>query len=562
MNKKRFIGLDLGTNSIGWALVEIDEIRRVVTIMGLGSRVIPMSEQEINDFEKGGKIKSSAANKTQSKSMRKNNYRFAIRRDRLHCVLNLLSILPNDYAINIDFTNEKGKRSGSFKTCKEPKLAYDSHNRFLFTESYDEMCREFSKQHPTLIKEKNGKLSGIPKDWTLFYLRKKALTSQISENELSWVIMSFLQRRGYEPVVGVDDEGIKKDKDEQSFKEDKICTVTDAVPFVNPKKKGDTMMTYTIVNKEGVKEIDASCLSSLLNVGNSVYLRKITSTDEEGNITKKHYEISYIYTNETNGVDYETTIKIAENGVQTGRASNKKVDEKTNWKVLKVQSESEIDKFNDTNNTVGIASFIYSSLLNNPNMKIHGGLFQTIDRDYYRSELQAILNKQSEYHNFLKDIDKNLLCQAADLLYPHNVQHNKFLKGKDLIYLLCEDVVFYQRDLKSKKSLIATCPFEHEHYEEPKHLKVAHKGNPFYQEFSLRDRINNIRITKNEVEVDGRILFDEDITDIVMPIIKEKLYHKLKNRKEVTREQLFAQMSSLLKNRLRCRSPWIAHQAC
>ena len=223
MNKKRFIGLDLGTNSIGWALVEIDEIRRVVTIMGLGSRVIPMSEQEINDFEKGGKIKSSAANKTQSKSMRKNNYRFAIRRDRLHCVLNLLSILPNDYAINIDFTNEKGKRSGSFKTCKEPKLAYDSHNRFLFTESYDEMCREFSKQHPTLIKEKNGKLSGIPKDWTLFYLRKKALTSQISENELSWVIMSFLQRRGYEPVVGVDDEGIKKDKDEQSFKEDKIC---------------------------------------------------------------------------------------------------------------------------------------------------------------------------------------------------------------------------------------------------------------------------------------------------------------------------------------------------
>ena len=142
------------------------------------------------------------------------------------------------------------------------------------------------------------------------------------------------------------------------------------------------------------------------------------------------------------------------------------------------------------------------------------------------------------------------------------MQHNKFLKGKDLIYLLCEDVVFYQRDLKSKKSLIATCPFEHEHYEEPKHLKVAHKGNPFYQEFSLRDRINNIRITKNEVEVDGRILFDEDITDIVMPIIKEKLYHKLKNRKEVTREQLFAQMSSLLKNRLRCRSPWIAHQAC
>lgn len=35
---KRILGLDLGTNSIGWALVDSEEQR----ILGMGSRIIPM----------------------------------------------------------------------------------------------------------------------------------------------------------------------------------------------------------------------------------------------------------------------------------------------------------------------------------------------------------------------------------------------------------------------------------------------------------------------------------------------------------------------------------------
>ena len=41
-NKKNYIlGLDLGTNSIGWALILIDE-KKQIRIIALGSRIIPM----------------------------------------------------------------------------------------------------------------------------------------------------------------------------------------------------------------------------------------------------------------------------------------------------------------------------------------------------------------------------------------------------------------------------------------------------------------------------------------------------------------------------------------
>lgn len=90
--KKRILGLDLGTNSIGWALVEIDHDKKIVRIIALGSRILPMDAGEINKFESGGKLKSSAAERTTYKSVRKNISRFLLRRDRLHCVLNLLEM--------------------------------------------------------------------------------------------------------------------------------------------------------------------------------------------------------------------------------------------------------------------------------------------------------------------------------------------------------------------------------------------------------------------------------------------------------------------------------------
>ena len=43
---KKILGLDLGTNSIGWAVVEQDFENKQGKILGMGSWIIPMSQDE------------------------------------------------------------------------------------------------------------------------------------------------------------------------------------------------------------------------------------------------------------------------------------------------------------------------------------------------------------------------------------------------------------------------------------------------------------------------------------------------------------------------------------
>lgn len=58
---KRILGLDLGTNSIGWALVnEAETDEEVSSIIRLGVRVNPLTVDETQNFEKGKSITTNA----------------------------------------------------------------------------------------------------------------------------------------------------------------------------------------------------------------------------------------------------------------------------------------------------------------------------------------------------------------------------------------------------------------------------------------------------------------------------------------------------------------------
>lgn len=223
--KETILGLDLGTNSIGWALVEIDHVSKVVKILGLGSRILTMDAAEIAKFESGAKIDSAAAQRRIKRSPRKLNERYLLRRDRLHCVLNLLNSLPAHYKLSIEFENEKGIRSGRFKKGVEEKLAYYKDDKgkshFLFMDEYVKMEDEFRKVHPDLFyTKKNGKKTKIPYDWTLYYLRHKAVTDpnfKLTKEQLAWITLSFNQKRGYEEVIGQDGKIQKEGELTDSF---------------------------------------------------------------------------------------------------------------------------------------------------------------------------------------------------------------------------------------------------------------------------------------------------------------------------------------------------------
>ncbi|HMM18822.1 MAG TPA: hypothetical protein PKC47_15090 [Petrimonas sp.] len=193
---KKILGLDLGTNSIGWALVEQDFENKKGSILGMGSRIIPMDAGDMGSFAEGGSV-SQTAERTRYRSVRRLRERNLLRRERLHRVLNVLGFLPNHYANDIDFE----KRFGKFKDEKETKLPWkkgqDGKFTFLFQSSFNEMVLDFKA---------NGQDIKIPYDWTIYYLRKKALTQKIEKEELAWLILNFNQKRGYYQLRGEDEE--------------------------------------------------------------------------------------------------------------------------------------------------------------------------------------------------------------------------------------------------------------------------------------------------------------------------------------------------------------------
>lgn len=101
---KKILGLDLGTASVGWAVVERAEDNAEATkIVACGARVVPISSDEKDSFEKGKSITTNADRRLK-RSMRRNTQRRKARRDAL------VDLLISEGWINNDDTlAEEGK---------------------------------------------------------------------------------------------------------------------------------------------------------------------------------------------------------------------------------------------------------------------------------------------------------------------------------------------------------------------------------------------------------------------------------------------------------------------
>lgn len=145
---KKIVGLDLGTNSIGWALINayIDEYNKehLYGIEACGSRIIPMDAAILGNFDKGNSI-SQTADRTSYRGIRRLRERHLLRRERLHRILDLLGFLPKHYS---DSLNRYGKFLNDIE-CKLPWVKDETGSyKFIFQESFKEMLADFTEHHP------------------------------------------------------------------------------------------------------------------------------------------------------------------------------------------------------------------------------------------------------------------------------------------------------------------------------------------------------------------------------------------------------------------------------
>lgn len=106
---KKILGLDLGTNSIGWAYVTEGETQSESEIKQIGVRVNPLTVDEQTNFEKGKSITTNA-DRTLKRGARRNLDRYQLRRE------NLIEVLFKNNIINADTKLCEDGKQTTFQT--------------------------------------------------------------------------------------------------------------------------------------------------------------------------------------------------------------------------------------------------------------------------------------------------------------------------------------------------------------------------------------------------------------------------------------------------------------
>lgn len=486
---KKILGLDIGTNSIGWAFIESNVYENPETLDGkiiqLGSRIIPMDADAMRKFETGSP-ESNAAGRRQARGARRLNQRYKLRRTRLIEALKILEWIPKEFPLN-------------FKTLEKHSIK----TYLPFSDSLQkEVSNFFGLNGRKTTKDEDYKIS---EDWIIYYLKTKAIHSQVSLPELARIIYHYNQRRGF--------KSSRKDaKIEEEILEIKYPIFEKWVEIINVSSIKET-------GKGDGKDKDFTFYELTCKASNIEFTA----------IKKRKNPLDWLNKN----IEVEITKKTTKD--QKVNYTIAEVDPKA-WENKKSALEKDIAK-----EYLSISEYYLKNIKEIPNYPIKQRI---VDRKFYQDEFKLIWKKQGEfYQNEFND--KNKIAVIADTFYTHNKEKNKEIKGKDLFNLFFNDIIYYQRGLKSQKGLLANCQYETKAYKtkdgevKKAGVKVTSRSSPVFQEFRIWQTIHNLKLIRKEEIDNGKLRLDVDVTTAyITSELKEKLFELFDSAAEVSHDSI------------------------
>lgn len=495
---KKILGLDLGTNSIGAALINVPEsiadFGKEGNIEWIGSRIIPVDAQYLNKWEVGAQAETKAAARRIKRGGRRLKHRYKLRRTRLVQVFKALGWLDESFPEN-------------FKR----KMNEDENFRFHISD-YLPFERSTIEEATIILgaENKEGKLA-VPEDWIIYYLRKKALSQQISFAELARITYMMNQRRGF--------KSSRKDLKDESIEEVKWVEIL--------RIKSIIQETFE-KNKNGNYKFKITPYSDRVHPW-IIEKKKKPEWEEK--------EFTFLITEK---------IETQKNGSKKITQNNPQIPKADDWALCVTAQDNKIG-----NEYPGVyfLNGLANSIKNKTDFKIRQ---YAVYRSKYKKELEDIWRKQIELNEELKAVNTNkvILGRLAAILYPTQTKANKSklneILSKDLLHLISEDIIYYQRELKSQKNSIGECQYEKLKGKDGEiyGVKCAPKSSPEFQEFRIWQDIHNIRIFQKEGIVNGFEKVDIDVTkQFINEAAKEKLFELFDSSKEVSQDNVFKELN-------------------
>lgn len=447
---KRILGLDLGTNSIGWALVDEAESKdERSSIVKLGVRVNPLTVDELTNFEKGKSITTNA-DRTLKRGMRRNLQRYKLRRETLVEVLKEHKLITEDSILS-----ENGNRT-TFETYR---------------------------------------------------LRAKAATREISLEEFARVLLMINKKRGYkssrkakgaEEGMLIDGMDIARELYNNNLTPGELCLqlLDEGKKFLPDFYRSDLQHELDRIwekQKEYYPEILTETLKEEL---------RGKKRDAVWVICTKYFVWKEFYA-EWNSEEGKTEQREREHklaGIYSKRKRDEAKRENLQWRVNGLKEKLSLEQLvivlqemniqiNNSSGYLGaisdrskelyfnkktVGQYQMEILDKNPNASLRNMVFYRQD---YLDEFNTLWEKQAEYH---KELTEELKKEIRDI------------------------IIFYQRRLKSQKGLIGFCEFEKRQIEVEvdgkKKIKtvgnrVIPRSSPLFQEFKIWQILNNIEVT-------------------------------------------------------------------
>lgn len=506
MKTKKILGLDLGTNSIGGALIELPEeyidYGKTGKIEWLGSRILPDSDYK-KAFEIGQinstSVNTPAANRRIKRGARRLKHRYKLRRTRLIKIFKILGWLSEEFPD--DF--KKGMQLNE-------DLKFSISNYLPFSErTIAEFEKDFGIEGQ---KSSSGKIV-LPEDWIVYYLRKKALTEKIEITELARIIYMLNQRRGF--------KSSRKDlKDSNILPYDEFIAKKNVGDF---GENGIETKFICITKIKSIKEIETEEKKNKQRDASKTFIIQPEDSRMEAWEENRKKRPEWDLKGDT--FTFLVTQKVDKNGKFNQLKPQLPSD--NDWSLCTTALDEKIQQIDDSMFRFPGAYF-YNELLKAHQENRHYKIRQyPVYRWRYKAELDAIWKKQCELNPELNSLnkDKATLQKLAELLYPTQAKNNmpklkEFLKN-DLLHIISNDIIYYQRDLKSQKNAINECRYEKrigkERTEDGKFietgkygLKCIPKSSPLFQEFRIWQDIHNIKILKREEKINGKTKLDID----------------------------------------------------
>jgi CRISPR-associated endonuclease Csn1 len=450
---KNILGLDLGTTSIGFGKITEGETPEESSIDKIGVRIIQYDN--FSKVDKSGKV-SESKNPEQ------------------------------------DFAAGRGLSPNAGRTQKRGARKILDRYQLRRSDLIEVLTNTSIITSDTVLAEE-----GRNTTHSTYRSRAKAVTEKIEKDELARVFLAINKKRGY--------KSSRKAKNEQ---EGQVIDGMAIAKRLYEENLTPGQLVYQLL-QEGKKYIPDFYRSDLR-----------AELDKVWNFQRELYPeiLTDEFKKELEGKGQRATLASFWGRYKFNTAENKGTREEKKLQAYKWRSEAvstQLEKEevayviteinNNLNNSSGylgaisdrskelyfnketVGQYLYKQLFKNPHTRLTNQVFYRQD---YLDEFEAIWNTQAKYHPELTESLKE--------------------KIRDII-------IFYQRKLKSQKSLINFCEFESREIEVNKDgqktkkiigLRVTPKSSPLFQEFKIWQVLHNVEFRSKETKV--RLPLDSD----------------------------------------------------